>query len=412
MNASCLLTVRQEVLPELSVVTLKEDLISLITNTMSSSKTDLLPGSKSNTSSKWPVPKRRPKPPSLWKGPEIDGVTQSLIGRFLGCRERFRLYVVEGIREKEAFNEKLEYGNIWHACEENFAAKKDWRIALREYAHKLQIKHPESRRQIVRWAEILRVQFPLYVDHWRMHPDVQTRVPISQEQVFRVPYTLPSGRIVTLRGKFDGLDEIGQLKNSGTYIQENKAKGSVNEEQLKQELHYNIQTNTYLIAAREMFRLKMPPFDKHRKAISGVRYNVIRRPLGDWQGKFNIKQRKGRMTKKGRIGEESEKEFYARLGKLIKDNSEHFFMRWKIEVLRSDTQKFIEDTFVPIMEQLWDWWEWVERGCPKGDPVHFRMPYGVYNPLLEGRPGAYAKMLNKGDMSDVQRVTTIFPELE
>ncbi len=32
----------------------------------------------------------------VWKGPEVDGVTQSLLSRYLTCKERFRLLVIEG----------------------------------------------------------------------------------------------------------------------------------------------------------------------------------------------------------------------------------------------------------------------------------------------------------------------------
>ena len=354
-----------------------------------------------------PIPKRLKPPDSLWKGPEEDGVTQSLLGRFLACRERFRLYVVEGLREPEAFNEKIEYGNIWHACEEALAARRSWQLALKSYAVKLQLKYPNDRKAVVKWSTICRIQFPIYVEYWRNQSDVLNRTPVAQELAFRVPYELPSGRIVTLRGKFDGIDLIGRKKKL-LYIQENKSKGSINEEQLRSELHYNLQALFYFLALK---RMQADGYQSGYK-LAGIRYNVVRRPLADWQGKFNIKRRKGRMTKKGRVGEETEAEYYNRLGNLIRKHGEHFFMRWKIEILPSDLHKFVENTFHPILEQLCDWWEWVQRGMPPGDHVHFRMPFGVYNPVMEGRPGAFADFLNKGDTRSVQKVHTLFPELE
>jgi hypothetical protein len=157
---------------------------------------------------------RRSEP--LWKGPEVDGITQSLLGRFLVCRERFRLLVVEGLKQADTFNHRLGYGEMWHVCEESHAAQmvggpaqvKPWDVALQEYCKKQCEKYPLQQEQIQHWYEVCRLQFPIYVEYWRKHRDTVKRIPLAQEEVFDVPYRLPSGRIVRLRGKFDGVDSI------------------------------------------------------------------------------------------------------------------------------------------------------------------------------------------------------------
>lgn len=62
----------------------------------------------------------------LWLGPCAEGpnggVTQSMLQSYLGCRERFRLKYVLGLEPQPRFAKAMEYGNMWHACEEALAA--------------------------------------------------------------------------------------------------------------------------------------------------------------------------------------------------------------------------------------------------------------------------------------------------
>lgn len=378
-----------------------------------------------------PRPRIKPTapPPSpqkmLWQGPEVDGVTQSLLGRFLSCRERFRLYVIEGWREREAeFNHRIEYGNMWHLAEEYYCAGNSWHEPLREYCVGLGTKYPGSRESITKYYEILRRQFPIYITYWEANKDVKHREPLLQEVSFKVPLTLPSGRVVLLRGKWDAVDVIGRLKrDKGIYLQENKAKGAINEEQLLGQLTDDLQSMLYLVALSESIKtydLKYP--------IKGFRYNVIRRPLGDWSGAFNIKQRKGRevwnptKTAKIRKGVETSAEFYDRLAILIQENAPHFFMRWKVEVSPAELASFRNKVLDPILEQLFDWYEWIaatngadpfrqdDMGRPGGG-VHYRLPHGVYNPIMEGRNSVYDAMIQTGSAVGLEKVTTLFREL-
>src|SRR4051794_6290554 len=85
----------------------------------------------------------------LWKGPEEDGITFSLLSQFLVCRERFRVRVIEGLSAGGGFNHRIEYGSMWHTCEEALAAiapdspsmvephKSEWEPHLRAHAERL-----------------------------------------------------------------------------------------------------------------------------------------------------------------------------------------------------------------------------------------------------------------------------------
>ena len=123
---------------------------------------------------------------SLWKGPQIDGITQSLLSLYIVDRERFRLRVVEGLRDEDEFNHKTEYGSLWHEAEQSLSAKKDWKATSREYARKLTVRYPSKAAEITKWYNIFQMQFPLYVSHWKLCPDVNSRKPIYQEEVSRI----------------------------------------------------------------------------------------------------------------------------------------------------------------------------------------------------------------------------------
>lgn len=360
----------------------------------------------------------------LWKGPEIDGVTQSLLSRFLVCRERFRLLVVEGLTTADTFNHRLEYGHMWHLCEEYFAESGllgGWKIALKDYCQKLCRKYRTQQEQVNLWYNVCLLQFPIYIEYWKKNPDVKKRNNISPELVFNVPYELPSGRTVYLRGMVDSIDTIGR---EGIFIQENKTKADIEEQQIKRQLQFDLQTMMYIVAMNKAMELGLGPFSKPGfTPIAGVRYNVVRRPLSG--GKGSIKQLKP--TKSNPSGE-SKQEYYDRLAGIIKEDPASFFMRWKVNIIPSDVLRFEREFLIPHLEQLCLWWDYIlvnpldpwTVNNSKGRPsilrkehfgIHWRQPYGVYNPLLEGGSTELDEYLISGSTLGLERSANLFPEL-
>lgn len=374
------------------------------------------------------VRESRSKP--LWQGPcnegVLGGVTQSLLGRYLACKERFRINTIEGLRTKDSFNHRMEFGSMWHVAEEAHAANSDWRLPLKQYCQQLVAQYREQGPEIAKWYEIIKVQFPVYVSYWKDHPDVKSRKPLLQEEVFCVPYKLPSSRTVWLRGKFDSVDDITKAEPdapAGIYIAENKSKGEIDKEKLLRELPLDLQANFYLISLEEYKRRLAGPFN--RVVIRGIRYNVVRRPLG--KGKHSIKQRKGRG--KAKSGAETPAEFYKRLGdEHIAKYPQDFFERVKMVVTVGDRAKFKNVCLHPILENLCDDYEWwtyclahdidqfdYQRRSElfsKHRLRHFLYPYGVYNPVVEGRQGDLDAYLYNGNMNQLQRVAELFKELK
>jgi hypothetical protein len=379
----------------------------------------------------------------IWRGPEIEGITFSLLSRFLVCRERFRILVCEGLTSADGFNHRIHYGSLWHVAEEAYAAckppaSKKWKetvdVALRQYAQSLCQQYRMQQEQIEHWYNVAKCQFPIYVQYWERHPDVVDRVPLLQEVSFKVPYTLPSGRVVLLRGKWDSVDLIGRGANARIFLQENKTKGEIYEQQLKRELEsgFSLQVMIYLTAltqdtgidALEEMKMKVGvgkmPSDRASSSIGGVRYNVIRRPLSGGKGSI-VQHKPSKSNPKG----ETKAHFYERLGGIIAQEPEFFFMRWRVEIGKEDIARFQRQCLDPILEQLCDWWDWIEGGEDpfryeeagvygqyKVPPPHFRFPYNVWNSLLEGGSTDLDEYLNSGSTIGLRRCENLFPELE
>ena len=364
--------------------------------------------------------KKRPKVERgpLWTGPNGEGpnggVTQGLIGRFLVCRERFRLHAMEGLRPADKFNSVIEFGNMWHVCEEVFAhtpihpshkVKSDnqWTKALVTYADGLDKRYPLQRTEIMLLAEKCATMFPLYVKHWEKHPDMIARTPLLQEQAFDVPYKLPSGRIVRLRGKWDSVDLVGSGKSAGIWLQENKTKSAIDTVKITRQLKFDLQTMLYLIALGtfndEVFWQKAreaAPGQGRKPPILGVRYNCVRRSAHKSVESMLKKIEEDRED--GRIGE--------------------WFSRFNVEVSAADVQRFRRECLNPILENLCWWHEW-ETGQHQDDaledwkvpPHSWRHPFGIYNVLDEGGSSDLDTHLETGSLAGLRRTEVLFPEL-
>jgi hypothetical protein len=368
----------------------------------------------------------------LWKGPHVDGVTQSMMCAYLGCKERFYVRVVEGLRPPMGFNHYIEYGQMWHTCEEALAGgKQDWKVELAKYCAGLCKQHKGQQAQVNKWFNVCKAQFPHYVNFWKKHPDVKDRTPLLQEQTFKVPYRLPdSGRVVILRGKFDAFDLIGKGRAAGIYLQENKTKSDPKPEQIKRQLGFDIQTMTYLTAFHTLQDYALngtdlydgtniePPGEHFgnvlgvNKPLLGVRYNVIRRPLSG--GKGSIVQLKAKTPKNGKHRPaETDAEYYARLSSIIAAEPHEFFMRWKVDITQSDIERFQQRFLHPHLEELCDWWEWVQGGdrWRAGNRLHTQHPFGTYNVLDEGGATELDEYLANGSEVGLERAEKLFTEL-
>lgn len=361
----------------------------------------------------------------VWAGPEGDGpqggVTFSLLSRYLCCKERFRLLVVEGLKPTDRFERRLEFGNLWHVMEAALASGDGLNpdavlSAAEEFLGKcaaaLAARYPHDRPAVTELYAIVAAMFPEYVGHWRNHPDVRGYEPVPgySERTFDVPYRLPSGRTVRLRGRWDsvGLVRPNGGKVARVWIQENKSKSEIDREAVERQLTCDLQTMLYVVALREEMR---GPFWRGAGAprpwrgapLAGVRYNVVKRPR-QYQGK-----------------KESADEFIARLRGIVTGSPDEFFARWNVPIDDRDVQIFRETCLDPVLENLCNWWM-VQTGALAGTQDrqdylvnfghHYRFPFGVYNVTLEGGYSDLDERLRTGSEHGLRRVTDLFPELK
>lgn len=346
---------------------------------------------------------------SLWLGPQKDGITFSLLSKFLNCRERFRVYAIEGIRPRDEFNHRIHYGEMWHICEQAYGnSSKDnhpvnwpeiWQ-ALHECIVGLKQKYPLQQDLIEHWLNVCIVQFPVYVDYWKEHHNRDIWKPFWNEYTFKIDYTLPSNRTVILRGKFDS---VFLNDNQEYFLQENKTKGDIRVEQIRRQLTFDLQTMFYITVLSCLLS------EDTAKNLGGVIYNVVRRPLSG--GKGSIVQHKP--TKSNPLGE-SKADYYARLKQVILENVDEFFMRQKVIITDADIQKFRMTCLNPILEQLCDWWKWMDSNPTNvfANKVHWRHPYGLYNIMNEGGEDSVDSYLATQSMVGLEKMTKLFQELE
>ena len=386
------------------------------------SKSDTIYQSKQNTVLT-PETKSSPKKTiPVWKGPDIDGITFSLLSRFLQCRERFRLRTVYGYKEEIGFEPKMEYGSMWHEGEEAVAAHGDWRQAIKAYSNKLLETYGGSEEQIHNWTSICLTQFQIYVNHYSKDRSLKTRTPLLEEVSFKVPILLPSGRSVFLRGKFDCVflqKSSASSKSPTIWLQENKTKGEIDEEGIGATLQMNLQAMIYQVALRQLARYSEETISKYQSnhpqfcdslqqyaqnkmKIEGTLYNVVRRPLSD---RYAIRQKKSETTR----------QFHSRLGEEIQANPKKYFLQWKAVISEKKIEEFQTKVLYPLLEQLCDWWEWIkvdpDNPWRLGNIHHFQYPWGTYHSLAGGFRGDFFNHLTKGTTRGMYVEKELFPEL-
>lgn len=343
----------------------------------------------------------------LWTGPSGEGlnggVTQGLLHKWLTCRERARLTLVEGLKPADTFSAPLEFGNMWHVCEEAHAtvenASRYWIERLKEYVDELSQRYPFQREQVADWYAKCATLFPLYIEHWSQHDDVRNRTPLLAETTFDVPYKLPSGRTVRLRGKWDSVDLVG----GGVWLQENKTKGTIDRTKIVRQLTFDLQTMLYLVALDAAYRGKHQPVYsavndnlrvEEKYNLKGVRYNVVRRSqhksVESMLKKFHEDRDNGRV--------------------------EEWFARWNVEVTPADVQRFRTRFLDPVLEGLCQWWDFVKVGDPwrreaLNFGTHWQSPFSSYPyGVIDGGTDMDEAVIN-GSTVGLRRVTNLFEEL-
>lgn len=273
----------------------------------------------------------------FWK----HGVSPSMVGKFLICREQCRLHYIEGYRSRKA-SEALQFGSACHYVLQHWIHSKkpptqelirktlgDFRRSkerLRPYEEDLDSQLLEK---IFGLAEVVMVE---YFKQWRRDRDSKslgTEIEINAEYKYvssasKWPYS--SAKTLPFLGFIDWSFES---KTGKHWIMDTKCLGEIVADDMIQELPLNFQMNSYLWAWEQA----------HGTRPYGVIMNCIRRPGATW--------------KQG----ESLEEFCDRVHSEIEKKPGHYFQRIEYHVTDKEFNKWLNEQFHPIMEELRMWAE-------------------------------------------------------
>lgn len=261
---------------------------------------------------------------------ERDGVTSGLLGTWLSCQERARLFLEGWTSNQHSFS--MTYGTFYHALLER--VKEDIRhgtlkkmpsetyinMKLDEIRGIWIAENPLAKETVVADMELalmsIDVVAPQYFRYW-FKDDFGRMVWESAEQRFRVPIdvTTPRGVVVStfLRGMMDGTFRLPDSPRPlARRLFETKTKSRVDEGTLVDILPFERQVNIYMNVLRRT--------QKFRPAE--VLYDVVRRP--------QLRQGKN----------ESRVQFANRIGNDVGKRPEWYFFRMKMLVSREDMDRF------------------------------------------------------------------------
>jgi len=263
--------------------------------------------------------------------PMKDGITQSLLGRFLSCRYAAMLYLQR--LTPIGMKDTLVFGNLFHRvleamCLRSFdndlpsmkqkARKKELlmvgRAALKK-AKKIYVGTAANPQALENFIGQISLMLPCYLNHKEdgirlCDYDYKRREFVAAEEKFRVD--------------FHGYPLIGKIDNafqhkSELWLMESKTAGQISDAELENALLVDLQIKFYLTASRLHFE----------KTPEGVLYNIIRRPKHTVMANFKKK---------------------------LKEEPEHFFTRYEVSFTKPDMQKFHEE-FRLMLEEFVQWTE-------------------------------------------------------
>ena len=312
-----------------------------------------------------------------------DGITYSLLCKFDECPERFRKRVVEGWSET-GLQDALEFGNAFHDCMENIEElpPEQTTVAYQKRRFTEGALQSHQREEFEKLMAMVEGAVHGHTRYWLK--DNKTMNWVAREHQFDLPYEL-DGKVIRLRGKIDGI--YRETKDSNRlWVFESKTKSEIDQEGLHRTLRQDLQTMMYCLAVSAMFN----------EDVSGVLYNVIRRP--------SIRPRK----------DESLAQFAVRVKEDYQTRPEFYFHRWEVLLEKNDLELWRTRMFEPLLRKVIVWWESIKDDPfnPWNSPHHWQKPFGMYNPLASGRRGSFFDYITSGSHSSLKQMDTPFPELE
>lgn len=306
-----------------------------------------------------------------------DGLTQGLLGRFLGCPERHRLAMVEGL-SKIRTGGALAFGSLFHEVLDVVARSHETAPTPGKILEIVSSIEKRDRDKLVKMAanaqqlQELEENFGLaevvlqeYFVRWRQ--DFETKRWVCVEEHFSVPYQGTRRLRIPVRGKWDGLYRTGA--SNALWLFETKTKARIEEDNIADMLGFDLQVCLYLWAAEQVYG----------ERPVGVLYNIVRRP----QLKQNQK--------------ETRPQFLQRVGADIRQRPEFYFQRMEAVITDEDMRKW-QGEFHSMVRQL---------------ESHFEGQFHFRNPMSCTGKGTceFLPVCSRGDRFGLEKREHTFPEL-
>jgi hypothetical protein len=303
----------------------------------------------------------------LWR----DGVTQSLLERFLLCPQKADWSYRQGIVPSRDMT-NLHFGSLFHQRYESYARYRmdragdsgslaDWICDECDELDAIQreetggIIDPESDAQI---RALVRVLFRAYALHY--HRDWKRMEFVDVEREFAIRYHPKTAffrkkKPIFVRGKIDAVLKV----NDKLCVLDTKTRGRI-DESLADRLGHDLQINLYLWAAEQIYGTAA------RNAI----YNLVRRP--------QLRQKQS----------ESFAEFLNRVESDIQQRPEHYFVRFSATYTRRE-QATWRSEFDAMLDCLGRWSMGISPSYRNSGAC--QSGYGVceYLPFCAGHPGEH-----------------------
>lgn len=195
-----------------------------------------------------------------YKGPLVDGISQTLVGRILQDPYQAYLYLGLGLEQPSTPEPNLVWGVGGHIGLEHL-------IRDPRRIHELPPERWDEVQEII--TDHLEDEFPGFtptyplsiINMLKIYNDTYKEgVPFETEVVFAQHYETRNKNPVLLRGKFDGIN-----KDTNTLI-EHKCKGKINADQTKLEIPHDFQVLLY----------------SHVSGCRNIIYDLIRIPDTQW----------------------------------------------------------------------------------------------------------------------------------
>lgn len=276
------------------------------------------------------------KPHEMYN-PTIHGVRQSMLECWMTCREKARLQIVQGWREKVA-SMPLVYGSLSHGVLKSvYRGLRDGHITdlesvyagmdifLAESEKELNKEDPMpstfKKLMIEEACSILGKKLPFYFYQWWAD---DTSIEWSMvEDKFMVPIQMDDGQTVPLIGTFDA---TYRTTNKTLWLFETKNKSRWSDS-IQTFMPLDLQVGIYITALRCLYSA----------SPAGVRYNILRRP--------------GERRKK----EESLDDFSTRIQGNVARDPEHYFYRFEVQFTEEEKEEHVRRTEA-LVQEFYNWW--------------------------------------------------------